>query len=204
MKRRGPAGSKKCILEAAEHLFAEAGYADTTIRRVAARAGVSVGTIYLYYGNKQELYSELFQRRLDSFSALTEPLRKEEPVAALRGLIDSYLDYAVKKAKLVSMQIKEHDLEIKRPLKKVFFDSQKKLIADILENGVKKKVFRKMDCRATASVIFYCLRGMILAQLSGDLGEDADGRLEARKPFELFLRGLLREGQKTGERLTGA
>ena len=196
MKRRGSAGSRKCILEAAEELFAEAGYANTTIRMVAGRAGLSVGTIYLYYGNKEELYSELFRRRLETFSAMTEHLREEEPVAALMGLIDSYLDYAVRKAKLVSMQIKEHDLEIKRPLKKAFFDSQKKLIADILEKGVRQKVFRKMDCDATASVIFYCIRGMILAQLSGDPGEDAGGKLEARKPCDLFLRGLLRDGQR--------
>lgn len=202
MKRRGSAGSRKCILEAAEQLFAETGYADTTIRKVAVRAGLSVGTIYLYYGNKEELYSELFRRQLEGFSAMTEPLREKEPLVALSGLIDSYLDYAVKRAKLVSMQMKEHDLEIKKPLKKAFFDSQKKLIADILEKGIRKKVFRKMDCRATASVLFYCLRGMILAQLSGDLGDDAQGRLEAWKPCDLFLRGLLRDRRGHGEGCT--
>ncbi|MEJ2696699.1 MAG: TetR/AcrR family transcriptional regulator [Candidatus Sulfobium sp.] len=199
MKRRGSAESKRCILEAAGQLFAEAGYADTTIRKVAARAGLSVGTIYLYYSNKEELYSELFRRRLENFSAMTEPLRDEEPLAAMEGLIDSYLDYAVKKAKLVSMQIREHDLEIKKPLKKAFFDSQKRLISDILKKGVRKKVFRKMDCDATASVIFYCLRGMILAQLSGDLGDDAGGRPATRKPCDLFLRGLLADRQGRGE-----
>ena len=198
MKRRGSAESKRCILEAAEELFAEAGYANTTIRMVAGRAGLSIGTIYLYYGNKEELYSELFRRRLEGFSAMTEHLRSEEPVVALRGLIDSYLDYAVRKARLVSMQIKEHDLEIKRPLKRAFFDSQKKLIADILKKGVKRRVFRNMDCDATASVIFYCLRGMILAQLSGDLGNDAMGRLEMEKLFDLFLRGLLSDSKRQG------
>jgi AcrR family transcriptional regulator len=199
MKRRGSAASRRCILEAAEQLFAEAGYANTTIRRVAGRAGLSVGTIYLYYSNKEELYSELFRLQLDSFSAMTEPLREKEPLAAIEGLIDSYLDYSIKRAKLVSMQIKEHDLEIKKPLKKAFFDSQKKLIADILEEGIRKKVFREMDCRATASVIFYCLRGMILAQLSGDLGDDAGGRLATRNPCELFLSGLLRDPKRAGE-----
>jgi AcrR family transcriptional regulator len=203
MKRRGSEESKKCILEAAEQLFAEAGYADTTIRKVAEQAGLSVGTIYLYYGNKEELYSELFRRQLESFSAMTEPLREKEPLAALEGLIDSYLDYSVQKAKLVSMQIKEHDLAIKKPLKKAFFDSQKKLIADILGKGIRKKIFRKMDCAATASVIFYCLRGMILAQLSGDLGDDGQGRPETGKPCELFLRGLLTEPQRTGKGCAG-
>jgi AcrR family transcriptional regulator len=203
MNRRGSAESRKCILEAAEQLFAETGYADTTIRSVAGRAGLSVGTIYLYYGNKEELYSELFRHQLESFSAMTEPLREKEPLAAIRGLIDSYLDYSIKKAKLVSMQIKEHDLELKKPLKRAFFDSQKRLIADILEKGVRKKIFRKMDCRATASVIFYCLRGMILAQLSGDLRADARDRLETGKPCELFLMGLLNERKRPGEGCAG-
>jgi AcrR family transcriptional regulator len=202
MKRRNSAGTRKNILEAAEQLFAEAGYADTTIRKVAGRAGLSVGTIYLYYGNKEELYSELFRYQLDNFSAMTEPLREKEPLAALNGLIDSYLDYSVRKAKLVSMQIKEHDLEIKKPMKKAFFDSQKKLIEDILEKGTKKRVFREMDCRATAAVLFYCLRGMILAQLSGDLNDAASGSVEARKPSELFLRGLLRDRRKPGRGCT--
>ncbi len=203
MNRRGSAESRRCILEAAEQLFAETGYANTTIRSVAGRAGLSVGTIYLYYGNKEELYSELFRQQLESFSAMTEPLREKEPLAAIAGLIDSYLDYSIKKAKLVSMQIKEHDLEIKKPLKRAFFDSQKRLIADILEKGVRKKIFRKMDCQATASVIFYCLRGMILAQLSGDLRADAHGRLKTRKPWEFFLMGLLRDRQRPGEGCTG-
>jgi AcrR family transcriptional regulator len=199
MKQRRSAETRKSILEAAEDLFAEAGYANTTMREVAGRAGLSVGTIYLYYGNKEELYTELLRRRLDSFSALTGPLREEEPFAALNGLIDSYLDYAVRKAKLVSMQIKEHDLEIKKPLKKAFFDSQKRLIEDILEKGAREKVFRKMDCQATAAVLFYCLRGMVLAQLSGDLGDAASGSLQARKPFDLFLHGLLRDRQRPGK-----
>ncbi len=197
MKKPGLAATKKSILEAAEQLFAEEGYAGATIRKVAARAGLSIGTIYLYYRNKEDLYSGLFRRQLDSFSAMTEPLREQEPVAALRGLMDSYLGYADKKAKLVSRQIKEYDLEIRKPLKKAFFDSQKKLIADILKKGVREKVFRQMDCEATASALFYCLRGMILAQLSGDLGAADGPAAENKNPCELFLLGLLKDRRAT-------
>lgn len=191
-QRLGPEGAKKRILEAAERTFEEQGYSKATIRKVASKAGLSVGTIYLYYKDKEALYTALFRRQLESFSEMTEPLRQEEPVAALRGLVDSYLDYAVKKAKLVSMQIKEYDLEIRKPLKKTFFDSQKKLIENILKRGIKQNVFRRMDCRETASALFYCLRGMILAQLSGDIEYQAKGRLRGN-PCDLFLNGLLRD-----------
>ncbi len=43
------------LLDAALALFVERGYATTRLEDVAARAGVSKGTLYLYYTNKEEL-----------------------------------------------------------------------------------------------------------------------------------------------------
>jgi hypothetical protein len=77
-------------------------------------------------------------------------------------------------------------------LKEAFCDSQKKLIRDILEKGVMEKVFRKMDCHETASALFYCLRGMILAHISGDLEHQSKAGLSGN-PGELFLNGLPRD-----------
>ena len=44
------------MLEAALDLFVERGYAATRLEDVARRAGVSKGTLYLYYENKEELF----------------------------------------------------------------------------------------------------------------------------------------------------
>ena len=44
------------LLEAAIDLFVERGYAATRLEDVARRAGVSKGTLYLYYENKEELF----------------------------------------------------------------------------------------------------------------------------------------------------
>lgn len=43
------------LVQAALELFVERGYASTRLEDVAQRAGVSKGTIYLYYGSKEEL-----------------------------------------------------------------------------------------------------------------------------------------------------
>ncbi len=43
------------LLDAALDLFVEKGYAATRSEEVAARAGVSKGTLYLYYGSKESL-----------------------------------------------------------------------------------------------------------------------------------------------------
>src|SRR5688500_12892276 len=47
------------ILQAARRLFAERGYARTSVRDVAAAAGVSPQTVYDSVGSKQELVSSL-------------------------------------------------------------------------------------------------------------------------------------------------
>ncbi|HBO81001.1 MAG TPA: TetR family transcriptional regulator, partial [Cupriavidus sp.] len=41
---------------AALDLFVERGYAATRLEDVAAAAGVSKGTVYLYFANKEELF----------------------------------------------------------------------------------------------------------------------------------------------------
>src|SRR5690349_25098333 len=52
------ADKRAAIIDAATNLFTTEGYETTTIAEVAKKAGVAVGTVYLYFKNKQEiLYS---------------------------------------------------------------------------------------------------------------------------------------------------
>ena len=52
------------LLAAALTLFVEKGFAATRIEEVAARAGVSKGTLYLYYPSKQELLKAVVREEL--------------------------------------------------------------------------------------------------------------------------------------------
>lgn len=60
------------ILEAARGAFVSLGYDATSIREVARRAGISHGTIYLYFRDKDDL---LFQVAEDEFGGLLSRLR---------------------------------------------------------------------------------------------------------------------------------
>lgn len=67
------------ILSAAARVFAEEGVAATT-DRIAARAGVSIGSLYQYFPNKDALLLELAQRHLrHSTGLLGEALRPGRP-----------------------------------------------------------------------------------------------------------------------------
>ncbi len=59
---RKPSGSippRERILRAAEHLFIQQGYRNTTIRQIAAEAGVGISNIYYYFRNKYEIFYTL-------------------------------------------------------------------------------------------------------------------------------------------------
>ena len=47
---------RKAIIAAARDIFSEQGYESTTIAEIAAKAGVAVGTVYLHFHNKRDVY----------------------------------------------------------------------------------------------------------------------------------------------------
>src|SRR5580704_18135815 len=59
--------TRQLIYEAARHEFASRGYAATSIRTVARRAGVSTKTLYRLIPNKAALFERMVSDRLDRF-----------------------------------------------------------------------------------------------------------------------------------------
>jgi AcrR family transcriptional regulator len=49
------------LLQAATEVFAESGYHAATTREICKRAGVNLASIHYYYGDKAELYREVFR-----------------------------------------------------------------------------------------------------------------------------------------------
>ncbi|HEY1841786.1 MAG TPA: helix-turn-helix domain-containing protein [Mycobacterium sp.] len=60
------------VLQAASELFAEKGPAATSIREVAARAGVNHGLLHRHFGSKRQLLAATLQHLADSAAALRE------------------------------------------------------------------------------------------------------------------------------------
>jgi AcrR family transcriptional regulator len=55
-RRPGPSAARDEIAQAARHQFAELGYDRTTMRSVAAEAGVDPALVVHYFGSKQQLF----------------------------------------------------------------------------------------------------------------------------------------------------
>lgn len=70
-ERRKDARPKE-LLAAALDLFVERGFASTRLEDVAKRAGVSKGTLYLYFTNKEELFKEVVRDSIVPFIGAAE------------------------------------------------------------------------------------------------------------------------------------
>ena len=87
------------ILEAAAHILATKGYEAFTTNRVAERAGVSIGSLYQYFPNKQSLLAALHARHIDeiksSGTAIVSEAEKcslSEAIAHLiRNIVESHV-----------------------------------------------------------------------------------------------------------------
>ncbi len=76
------------ILQAAERLWAGTSYTDLSMNDVAREARLAKGTLYLYFGTKEELFLELLAGHLRAWTERMEAaLRREQP-ATLAQLAD--------------------------------------------------------------------------------------------------------------------
>jgi AcrR family transcriptional regulator len=89
---RGRDGVRPALIEAARDVLVQEGYDGLTIRRVAERAEYSLGTVYSYFADKDDLLYTLVQ---EDFHRLTEQLRAirnlHAGASAVREILLSYV-----------------------------------------------------------------------------------------------------------------
>jgi AcrR family transcriptional regulator len=60
--------TKERIIHAAEDLFAQHGFAGTSLRQVTSRADVNIAAVNYHFGSKENLVHEVFKHRMDEMS----------------------------------------------------------------------------------------------------------------------------------------
>lgn len=97
--------TREHILDTAARLFGERGIADTSTNRIAAEAGVSIGTVYRYFTDRAVIVDELLERLLENIEQrITQRLvgiSAESPEKLVAGLLEVITDELVANAPLV-------------------------------------------------------------------------------------------------------
>jgi AcrR family transcriptional regulator len=86
------------ILDAASALLGQVPFDEITTSRVAQHAGISVGALYRFYSDKQEIFDAIAVRELDTFRAGIERAFTARqlifsPRKSLGRVLDAYVDF---------------------------------------------------------------------------------------------------------------
>jgi len=88
--------TRTALLDAAEQLMLEEGYAAATSRRVAARAGVKPGLVHYYFRTMDDLFIALFRRRAErGLERQARALASPQPLWSLWELVRDEPDTAM-------------------------------------------------------------------------------------------------------------
>lgn len=82
--------NRERILVAAEELFAQQGFAATSVREIVQRAEVTAPVLYYYFGSKDDLLRIMIEQRFQEFLERTTEGMKAAP--DLRGVIASWVE----------------------------------------------------------------------------------------------------------------
>ncbi len=104
------AATTEVIVEAAARILETSGHAGFTTNAIAERAGVSVGSLYQYFPNKDAITRALIRRELGRLEAAIMAIDVDEPTSAtLARLIDVAVSQQLQRPALAQLLEAEED-----------------------------------------------------------------------------------------------
>ena len=194
------------LLEAALDLFVEKGFAATRAEEVAARAGVSKGTLFLYFQSKEELFKAVVRESLGRqvTAGAAEVSAYAGPTGdLLRHLMQQWWSrYGATKASGISKLIISEASNF--PEIAAFYQQEvvipgTELIRRVLQRGIDRGEFRELDMPHAVFAVWAPLLFLVMWKHSmascAMAQQQIDPETFIAQHADLMVRGLLKEKQ---------
>ncbi|KZM73405.1 TetR/AcrR family transcriptional regulator [Nocardia terpenica] len=178
-KRADARRNEKALLDAAASVFVTHGV-DAPVRRIAAAAGVGMGTIYRHFPTRADLVVAVYRHQVDACAAAGPTLlaTATSPFAAVRRWVDLFVDFLATKHGLAAAM--RADPEGFTTLHALFLDRLVPVLDDLLSAA-------RDSGEVTTDVTAYQLMRAIGDICAG--GELPDPNYDARITIRLLLDG---------------
>lgn len=202
-QRRNPAATRRKLLAAARHEFAENGLAGARVDEIAARAGVNKQLVYHYFGDKDALYLAVLEWVYEEIRDQERELNLEglPPEQAIRKLIESSFDHLAAHPDFIVLLNDENRggaRHVRRSKRlEAMHSPLVSIVSKILSEGVRNGTFRRginplhlYISIAGLSYFFFSNTATLSAIFGRNLGSPAAKRARRKHVVDLVMQAL--------------
>lgn len=182
------------LVDVARQLFAKMGVENTTMNDIALASKKGRRTLYTYFKSKEEIYEAVVESELDILSEMMRQVadKKLPPDVKLIEMIYTRLD-AVKEVVYRNGTLRAdffRDIWRVEKVRKRFDAKEVQLFRDVLKEGMEQGIFQIDDLDMTAEIVHYCVKGVEVPYIRGQVGPYLDD--ETRSTYvERLVMGAL-------------
>jgi len=191
---------QEAILREAVHIFARDGFRGTDVQVVADRAGVGKGTVYRYFGDKQELFWATVYWVLEKLDAhlASEMATHQKPLDKLRASCLAYGQFFETNPEYLEIFVLDR-AEFRGTAPELHLERHEKMIREfskIVEHGIEAGEIRPVDPRKTVWALGSTLYGSVVFAAYASVDQSITEA--AVYATDVFLRGIAAEPNVSG------
>lgn len=207
-RRRRKEARPQELTAAALALFVEKGFAATKLDDVAARAGVSKGTLYLYFDSKEALFKAVIREGVVPAIEAGEAMLNEEPsepALLLRRILLGWWERvgSTELGGIPKLMLSEarNFPDVAKYYDEAVIQRGQALIRGVVRNGIERGAFRPVDLDTIGTVLIAPLLHLALWRHSfgSCCGRDTNVEQFLNTHFDLVLNGLRAVRDDRGE-----
>lgn len=166
------------LVDVARQLFAKKGVEATTMNDIAVASKKGRRTLYTYFKSKDQIYMAVVESELKMLSDTMDKVAKKPtvPDEKILELITTHLDI-IKMAVYRNGTLRAdffRDIWRVEAMRKYFDNNEIKLFREILREGKEQGLFDIDNVEITADILHYCIKGIEVPYIRGQIGEDLD------------------------------
>ena len=166
------------LVDVARQLFAKTGVEATTMNDIALASKKGRRTLYTYFKNKDQIYMAVVESELKMLSDTMDKVARKPivPDKKILELIMTHLDI-IKMAVYRNGTLRAdffRDIWRVEAMRKCFDNNEIKLFREVLKEGKDQGLFDIDNVEITADILHYCIKGIEVPYIRGQIGEDLD------------------------------
>jgi AcrR family transcriptional regulator len=182
------------IIEASRNIFSRFGFRKTTMDEIAQSMGKGKSSIYYYFKSKEEIYVAVIEHEAEYLRQ--EVLKSISKVDNSADKLRCYVLTRMKTLRKVSNFYRAvhtkvaSDYDFIETIRTKYDREEISLLQSILEEGVKKGVFRVKEPEIASIGIFTALKGLEIPMFWSNQKKDAENQLE--ELLNLLFYGIMK------------